>query len=291
MYYACLESKKKEPNSFERFYEKGRSLFFEQHDLNINKSEIRNYAPSLLFNYYEVIFPIIGLSKIDVKIVTGVLSSFYKATINASKSVFTDAIENIIKVNEFLSDLTSTEWKEDIKIFYFKRLGQIYFNDKTDQSNQKKSIVSWQQALKTITNITGEQQLLYLFEKLDLFYLIGKNSYKFGLFEVSEANKYLLSGKNLLSRFHVKNSIILEFQFDAALGFNYFDSKDYEKSEKYFLRALEKHENKLYEDLKLILMDLAKIYLNKEEKDKLNKFQEKYNLIMEFFDIKKDLQA
>lgn len=290
LFYAYLEGKKQESNSFEKFYEKGRSLLLEKSDVSVNKSEIKNYGEYLLLNQYENIFPVIGLHKSELIPINKINNCFYKATIDASRNNFSDSLQNILKVSELIKNLTAVEWKNDLQLYYYKRLGQIYYSDNSDSVNQKKAIHYWQEALRIITNLNKEIPQLYLFEKLDLFYLIGKNSYKFSLLDLTESNKYLISGKNLLSRFNVRNRTRLEFQFDTALGQNYFDAKDFKNAEKYFSRALEKHENKLYMELGSVLRNLGQIYFDMKETEKLESFVDKYSKYFLIFGIKEEIE-
>ena len=169
-------------------------------------------------------------------------------------------------------------------------MGQILYADTTNALNQKKCLQNWQEALRVISTATKDEPLLYLFEKLDLLYLIGKNGYKFSLLTIEESTKYLISGKNLITRNNIKNNLRLEFQFDTALGNNYFESKEYEQAQKYYLRALEKHENKLYMELGNVLRNLAQIYIARKEKEKLQNFMNQYSNYLNVFNIKEKFE-
>jgi hypothetical protein len=81
----------------------------------------------------------------------------------------------------------------------------------------------------------------------------------------------------------------LEFQFDTAIGTNFFLSKKYTEATKYYARALQKHENKLYGELSSIISNLAIIYVENNEKELLKDHLRKYKGIINHFNIKDDL--
>ena len=290
LFYAALESHKRPPNDFEKFYEKGKSLQIGKSARSLSKQDIKLYGSSILFDTYQDLFPITNLPKKDVEIIEEIQWLFCGVTIDGTTGSYTSATQKLSKIEELVSQITDKDWKDDLTINYLKKSGQIYYNDKSSPENSKKCIYNWQNALKKITFAIKENPRLYLFERLDLMYLIGKSVVQFGLLESEEANKYLLSGKNLIRKHNVHNSLQLEFQFDTALATNYFDSKNYEQAIKYYTRALDKHDNKLYAELQSILLNLFSSYLEMNKKDEIKKLIQKYREYIRIFNIQEDLE-
>ena len=290
LYYSFLEAHKSSEDYFEKFYEKGIAQIVEKSISPPSKNEVKRYAPILSLNQYEKIFPLQGLSKKDLQLLKEICSYLYKSTIDVTKGLYNEAVQHLAKIIGILNELSSESWRKDVQINYFKRMGQIFYADTTNALNQKKCLQYWQEALRVISTATKDEPLLYLFEKLDLLYLIGKNGYKFSLLTIEESTKYLISGKNLIARNNIRNNLRLEFQFDTALGNNYFESKEYEQAEKYYLRALEKHENKLYMELGNVLRNLAQIYIARKEKEKLQNFMNQYSNYLNVFNIKEEIE-
>ncbi len=287
--YAFLESHKNPPNEFEKYYDRGISLYRDRLDMKMSKQEIKSYGSGILRDQYINIFPIVNLPKKEVAIIEEIHWLFYKMSVDVIKSSFTAAIEKLSKVESLTSQLATNDWKTDISINYLKKLGQVYYNDKQNPDNAKKSIIYWQKALKSISELTKEGPLLYLFERLDLLYLIGKSSVEFNLLSVEEANKYLISGKNLIRKHNVHNSLQLEFQFDSALGMNFFEAKNYIQAIKYYTRALEKHNNKLYAELRTILLNLVVSYKETQNKEALEELLKKYEDYIKIFTLQGEI--
>ena len=290
LFYAYLETKKNPPNDFDKFYEKAKGLKIAKSELLKSKQEIRSYGAGILSNQYISVFPIVNISKKDLDIIEEINWLFFTITVDANTGQFLAAFQKLSKVEELMQGLTTKEWKEDFSISYLKKLGQLYYNDKSNPDNSKKCIFYWQNALKKIIEVTNTEPQLYLFERLDLLYLIGKSSVKFGVLESNEANKYLVSGKNLIKKFNVHNSLQLEFQFDSALGTNYYEAKDYHQAIKYYTRALAKHDNKLYAELQIILLNLISSYQEQADKDAIKELITKYQEYIRILGIQEELE-
>ena len=290
LFYAYLETKKNPPNDFDKFYEKAKGLKIAKSELLKSKQEIRSYGAGILSNQYISVFPIVNISKKDLEIIEEINWLFFTITVDANTGQFLAAFQKLSKVEELMQGLTTKEWKEDFSISYLKKLGQLYYNDKSNPDNSKKCIFYWQNALKKIIEVTNTEPQLYLFERLDLLYLIGKSSVKFGVLESNEANKYLVSGKNLIKKFNVHNSLQLEFQFDSALGTNYYEAKDYHQAIKYYTRALAKHDNKLYAELQIILLNLISSYQEQADKDAIKELITKYQEYIRILGIQEELE-
>lgn len=286
---ANLESHKNLPNNFEAFFEKGKSLKLEKSESPPSKQDIRLYGSGLLYNQYIKLFPLIDMPKKDIELIEEINWHFYTITIDVNTSNYSLALQKFAKIDELAKGLTTKTWQDDFTIIQMKKLGQIYYNDKSNPENIKKSIYYWQNALKKISEIITDNPLLYLFERLDLLYLIGKSAVINGLFDLDEANKYLISGKNLIKKHKVHNSLQLEFQFDSALAANYFEAKNYEKAIKYYNRALDKHNNKLYAELQTILTNLSLSYIEQKETEELESFIKKYKEYFKIFGIQEEL--
>ena len=290
LFLAYLESKKREPVNFDKLYEKGRSLLLEKKEKVYSKQEVQLYSPALLYDLYQKLFPIVALGKEDVEIIEKIHWLFYNMSIDGSKNSFSDALIKTSTITD-LSLKINNLWKIDVQITNNKRIGQIYYGDNGNINNMKKAIHYWQNSLRLINQIVKDtSEKAYLFEKLDLLYLVGSSFAKLQSMPVEEANKYLLSGKNLIRKNAFQDQKRLEFQFDLALGMNFFQAKDYEKARKYYVRALEKHENKVYPELAGLLLNLGKIYLEEKEKGKYLQIFDTYKELIEIFNIKEDLK-
>ena len=289
--YAYLESHKKGNTNFDKLYDKGKSLLVEKNEKLFSKQEIRMYGEGVIFDLYAKLFPIVNLEHKEFQSLQQIHWLFYKMSLDGLTNNLDESLEKSTEINKLLSEISNKNWKNDIQINNFKRMGQIYLNDTTNEDNRKKSVSYWQKALQLI--ILDEKSVsnqAYLFEKLDLMFLIGKNGPETGSLPIDEANKYLLSGKNIIRKSDFQENLRLEFQFDAALGLNYYKAKDNEKAIKYFVRALSKHENKLYPDLGKIILGLATIYHEKGEKGLLNDHIKKYENYLNVFNIREEIE-
>lgn len=235
-------------------------------------------GPSLMSNLYSTLFP--PLTSPDKTVV--------RKKQQAIGRLFTGTKTSLKEAKELLQDLPLAD--TGVKLCwlrYYLRMGMNYLRDDRSPQNHKRGIYLLQEGLKQLISWQlGPNH--FTSERLDLLYRIGH--YGPPHLTTSEANKYLLTGKNFIIKHNFEHLKQQEVRFEAALGENWFLDKDFSKAKEYFEKALAKTQGFIYPVLIPVVRDLAITYhvlgLNQE----LNQLLTSHQHVITDYNLKPELQ-